>query len=160
MRKPKPIGPLSSLTPEQKQTLRQLYADLTYEQIQARIALPPPDGFSIQVSVWQLRRYYYRLELDKPPDVPVDAEPVTGQTISEIIDQAALGQTHFTPAAIHLLEKRAFELAIAGAEFAEISTLLGIVLKSRDTTTRERMAEVQKQKLALKTGISKKISTS
>jgi hypothetical protein len=147
MRKPKPIGPLSSLTPEQKQTLRQLYADLTYEQIQARIALP-------------LRRYYYRLELDKPPDVPVDAEPVTGQTISEIIDQAALGQTHFTPAAIHLLEKRAFELAIAGAEFAEISTLLGIVLKSRDTTTRERMAEVQKQKLALKTGISKKISTS
>jgi hypothetical protein len=153
MRKPKPIGPLSGLTPEQKQTLRQLYADLTYEQIQARIALPPPDGFSIQVSVWQLRRYYYRLGLDQPPEAPA-SEPQARQTISEIIDQAALGQTHFTPAAIHLLEKRAFELALAGAEPAEISTLLGIVLKSRDTTTRERMAEVQKQKLVLKTRFS------
>ena len=151
MRKPKPIGPLSSLTPGQKQILRQLYDDLSYEQIRARIALPAPDGFAIDVSVWQLRRYFYRLSADNSPAAPA---ALSGDhprpTISEIIDQASLGQAHFTPAALHLLEKRAFELALAGAEPREISTLLGIVFKSRDTSVRERMAEVQNQKLALR----------
>ena len=155
MRKPKPIGPLSRLTPEQKETLRRLYAELTYEQIQARIALPPPDGFGIEASVWQLRRYFYRLGFDQSPQAPPEIEP---QTVSEIIDQAALDRACFTPAAIHLLEKRAFELALAGAEPKEISTLLGIVLKSRDSTVRERMAEVQKGKLALKAQMTRKIS--
>jgi hypothetical protein len=155
MRKPKPIGPLSRLTPEQKQILRQLYAEFTYEQIQARIALPPPDGFGIDASVWQLRRYFYRLGFDQSPQAPPEIEP---QTVSEIIDQAALGRACFTPAAIHLLEKRAFELALAGAEPKEILTLLGIVLKSRDSTVRERMAEVQKGKLALKQKMTRKNS--
>src|SRR5688572_14577123 len=141
MRKPKPIGPLSSLTPDQKQQLRRWYDALTYEQIAAQVALPPPDGFALNVSVWQLRRYFQRVSLDDP-SAPPDAP-----SISSIIDQAALGENVFTPATIHLLEKRSFELALAQEEPRKISQVFGLVLKSRDTKTRERLAEVQKQKL-------------
>src|SRR5580765_1199551 len=49
-----------------------------------------------------------------------------------------------------LLEKRSFELALADEDPHEISAVFGLVLRSRDNVTRERMAEVQKQKLALR----------
>jgi hypothetical protein len=51
---------------------------------------------------------------------------------------------------VHLLEKRSFELALAEEDRAKSLKFFGLVLKSRETTTRERIAEVQKQKLALK----------
>jgi hypothetical protein len=120
---------------------------MSYEQIAARIALPPPDGFALDVSVWQLRRYFQRISLDDP------AAPPETPSISEIIDQAALcqpGENVFTPATVHLLEKRSFELALAQEAPRKISAVFGLVLKSRNTKVRERLTEVQKQKLALR----------
>jgi hypothetical protein len=143
MRKPRPIGPLSSLTPEQKLRLREWYDAFTYEEIAARIALPAPEGFGLLVSVWQLRRYFKRLSLDSPASGE-------SESISTIVDQAALGAELFTPATIHLLEKRSFELALAQEDPRKISAVFGLVLKSRDTAVRERLTEVQKMKLALR----------
>jgi hypothetical protein len=147
MRKPRPIGPLSSLSQDQKQQLRAWYDCMTYEQIAAQIALSPPHGFALTVSVWQLRRYFQRLSLDDP------SGPANAPSISAILDQVALSQPAediFTPATLHLLEKRSFELALAQADPQKISAVFGLVLKSRDTVTRERLAEVQRQKLALR----------
>jgi hypothetical protein len=70
------------------------------------------------------------------------------------VDQAALGENIFTPATLRLLEERSFALAAAGEDTRKISTIFGLLLKSRDTSIRERMLEIQKQKLALRTALA------
>jgi len=147
MRKPKPIGPLSSLTPDQRQTLRAWCDYLTYEQIQQRLALPPPDGFGLQVSVWQLRRYYQRLALDHPIDPALAAD---APSLAAHLDQLATQDTPFSDATQFLFEKRVFQMAVAGEDIQTIKPLFGALCRSRDLNLRQRYETIRQDQLELR----------
>ena len=61
MRKHKPIAEFASLTLEQRNQLYRWFEHgYTYDDLCAKVAQPPPDGFGLKVSRGKMFRYYHQ----------------------------------------------------------------------------------------------------
>jgi hypothetical protein len=97
-----------------------------------------------------LSRFRSRLALTEL----LDDSPESTAAAAEIVQYAATGQDNFSPATLHILERKAFELSLTcvhvDEDMAALKNISAILCRHRNTTVRERLATVQEQKCQLR----------
>jgi hypothetical protein len=143
----KPLSRLEPLTNAQRAQIADwLQGYHSYEKI---IALAR-EQFGVEIPRMTLSRYRSRLALTEY----LDDSPESTAAAAEIIQYAATGQDQFTPATLHILERKAFELALTCTSVDEdmvaFKNISAILCRHRNTSVRERLATVQEQKCQLR----------
>jgi hypothetical protein len=143
----KPLSRLERLTDAQRAQIAAWLQDChSYEKI---IALAR-EQFGLEIPRMTLSRYRSRLALTEL----LDDSPESTAAAAEIAQYAATGQDNFSPATLHILERRVFELSLTclqvDEDMAALKTLSAILSRHRNTTVRERLAAVQERKCQLR----------
>ncbi len=139
MRKPTPIGELSALSADRKTTLIQWREGLSLRALAQKVA----QEWSIHTDKDQLKRWFKRYKLEAHVDDASDDQLAVGQ----LLDAEALGNVEYRPAALKLVEKRAFELALeSDTKPSDLKDLFGIFYRADQAESDRQRIEVAKER--------------
>ncbi|HTG43709.1 MAG TPA: hypothetical protein VK633_04180 [Verrucomicrobiae bacterium] len=142
----KPLSRLEPLTEPQRAQVAAWLETSSYEKV---IELAR-ENFGVEIPRMTLSRFRERLAMT----ALLDESPAAVEAAAEIVQYAALGQQHFSPATLMVLERKAFELSLSCAAGSEEMTALqkisALLVRHRDTTVRERLATVQEEKCKIR----------
>src|ERR1043166_1638256 len=140
MRKPTKIGQLTELPEDQQQLLVQwLDSPTPYHEIVDRVQTQ----FGVTTNKTQLGRYRDGRLIDNVRGESIEDRAV----IAKLMDDEALGKTEYKPAAMKLVEKRAFRLALnSDTDTRQLTDLFGIFYRADRAETDKQRVEVAKER--------------
>src|ERR1043166_5377243 len=140
MRKPTKIGQLTELPEDQQQLLVQwLDTSTPYHEIVDRVQTQ----FGVTTNKNQLFRYRDRRLIDDFQDESIEDRAA----IAKLMDDEALGQVQYKPAAMKLVEKRAFHMALNfDTDTRHLSAIFGILSRAERNQIDPRRVEIASER--------------
>src|SRR4051812_24695481 len=142
MRKQKPQPELEPFTPEQLKQMARWLDCHSYQKVQELVL----NSFGHDIDVGVIRRFRAKacagLELESVSEL--------GELSTEYLAYIATGNPRFDAAAIEIMKKRAFELALTREDFSQLKGIFAILNHTAKVEVHQRMAAVQEQKLKLR----------
>jgi hypothetical protein len=141
MKKQRSLEKIEALTEEQREQLAEWVETESLDKCIERAA----EEFGVEIARTTMNRFRKRCEVTSY----VMDTPESARARAEMINAAATGKPNFSQATVDLMEKEAFELALAHGEEGEMERLkglFGLVQVHRNATVRERLAAVQELK--------------
>src|SRR5204862_5705593 len=142
MKKQKPQPELEPFTPEQLKQMARWLDCHSYQKVQELVL----NSFGHDIDVGVIRRFRAKacagLELESVSEL--------GELSTEYLAYIATGNPRFDAAAIEIMKKRAFELALTREDFSQLKGIFAILNHTARVEVHQRMAAVQEQKPKLR----------